>query len=79
MAQFCLKRSLIAEHRIPKNLYVGDGMFIENLYNTNVDKFLIIEDVDTFTIRTSIFFHISTSVSEPGCLRLIKGVEHIPL
>jgi glycosyltransferase involved in cell wall biosynthesis len=48
MAQFCLKRSLIGEHRIPKNFYVGDGMFIENLYNTNVDKFLIIEEIGCY-------------------------------
>lgn len=48
MAQFCLKREFIGDERIPFGHYVGDGMFIESLYENNKDKFLIINEIGCY-------------------------------
>lgn len=48
MAQFCLKRELIGDYRIPSNQYVGDGLFIENLFERNVDRFIIIKEIGCY-------------------------------
>jgi glycosyltransferase involved in cell wall biosynthesis len=48
MAQFCLKRELVSNYRFPKGYYVGDGMFIEKLFNENKDRFLIVEDIGCY-------------------------------
>jgi glycosyltransferase involved in cell wall biosynthesis len=48
MAQFCLKRTLIGDNRIPKNHYVGDGMFIEDLYSKNPEKFTIVNQIGCY-------------------------------
>jgi len=45
MAQFLLKRDLIADERIPNGYYVGDGMFIESLFNKNKEDFFFIDKV----------------------------------
>jgi glycosyltransferase involved in cell wall biosynthesis len=45
MAQFLLKRDLIGISRIPRGHYVGDGMFIEKLFNENTEKFIFINKV----------------------------------
>lgn len=45
MAQFCMKRELYGNHRIPKNMYVGDGVLIEEIYNNNVDRFWIVDEI----------------------------------
>ena len=45
MAQFILSRSLIGLNRIPKGFYVGDGMFIEKLFNENKNRFYFINKV----------------------------------
>jgi glycosyltransferase involved in cell wall biosynthesis len=45
MAQFLLKRELINEVRIPKGYYVGDGMFIEEIFNRNKNKFIFIDEI----------------------------------
>lgn len=48
MAQFCLKREFISNHRFPKGQYVGDGLFIEKLYQENKDRFLIVDDIGCY-------------------------------
>jgi len=48
MAQFCLKRELIGDNRIPFGMYVGDGVFIENLYNQFPNKFLIKKEIGCY-------------------------------
>jgi len=45
MAQFLLDRKLIGEHRIPFRIYMGDGIFIESLFNENKDSFLFIDEI----------------------------------
>jgi glycosyltransferase involved in cell wall biosynthesis len=42
MAQFFLHRKLISNHRIPKMMYVGDGVFIEELYKSKSEEFVFI-------------------------------------
>lgn len=41
MAQFVLKKELIGEKRLKPNLYVADGIFIQELYEDNSDDFII--------------------------------------
>jgi hypothetical protein len=48
MAQFCLKRKLIGDVRIPKNLYVGDGMFIERLVKENPQGFRFVKEIGCY-------------------------------
>jgi len=48
MAQFCLQRELIGDHRIPIGYYVGDGIFIESLFNEQKESFLINKDVGCY-------------------------------
>lgn len=48
MAQFCLKRSLIGDIRIPSGQYVGDGIFIQSIYESNKEKFLIRKDIGSY-------------------------------
>jgi len=45
MAQFLLRRDLIGNYRIPKGHYVGDGMFIEEIFNENEKKFVFVNEV----------------------------------
>jgi len=45
MSQFLLDRKLISEHRIPFRIYMGDGIFIESLFNENKDSFLFIDEI----------------------------------
>lgn len=45
MGQFLLKRNLIGDSRIPFGIYMGDGMFIEKLFNENKDSFLFIDEI----------------------------------
>lgn len=45
MAQFFLHRDLISDFKFKENDYKADGYFIENIYNSNVDKFHFIEEV----------------------------------
>lgn len=45
MAQFILKRELIANKRLKTFEYKADGYFIEELYKENPDKFLILNEV----------------------------------
>ena len=45
MAQFILKRDLIGDERIPKGFYVGDGMFIEKLYEENTKEFHFLNEI----------------------------------
>jgi glycosyltransferase involved in cell wall biosynthesis len=48
MAQFCLKKSLIGENRIPKGYYVGDGMFIEDLFKKESHRFKVIDHIGCY-------------------------------
>jgi len=48
MAQFCLKREFYGNHRIPKNMYVGDGVLIEEIFNKYSEKFLITEQIGCY-------------------------------
>jgi glycosyltransferase involved in cell wall biosynthesis len=48
MAQFCLKRELIGDDRIPSGVYVGDGIFIQSIYENNKDKFLIKKEIGCY-------------------------------
>jgi len=45
MAQFILKRDLIGDDRIPKGYYVGDGMFIEELFKKTKKDFYFINQI----------------------------------
>lgn len=45
MAQFLLNRKLIGENRIVLGQYVGDGIFIENLYSQNISEFHFINEI----------------------------------
>ena len=45
MAQFFLHRDLIGEYRLPMGHYVGDGMFIESLYEKKSDSFIFIDEI----------------------------------
>jgi glycosyltransferase involved in cell wall biosynthesis len=45
MAQFLLKRSLIGEKRFVPGTYVSDGIFIEELYRENKEKFIFVDKV----------------------------------
>jgi glycosyltransferase involved in cell wall biosynthesis len=45
MAQFFLKKSLISDKRLVSGTYVADGIFIEELFNENKDKFLIYDKI----------------------------------
>jgi glycosyltransferase involved in cell wall biosynthesis len=48
MAQFVLKRNLIGDYRIPNGHYIGDGMFIEELYGKNIEKFTIVNEIGCY-------------------------------
>lgn len=48
MAQFCLKRKLIGSFRIPPNNYVADGVFIQNIYATHTERFLIKDEIGCY-------------------------------
>jgi glycosyltransferase involved in cell wall biosynthesis len=45
MAQFILKRELIGDNRIPLGYYVGDGMFIEKIYEEKSKDFHFVNEV----------------------------------
>jgi glycosyltransferase involved in cell wall biosynthesis len=45
MAQFVLNKSLIGEKRLVMGQYVADGIFIQDLYNSNIDKFFFIDEI----------------------------------
>jgi glycosyltransferase involved in cell wall biosynthesis len=48
MAQFCLKRKLIGDTRIPKDRYVGDGLFIETIFENNTERFLFTSEIGCY-------------------------------
>ena len=45
MAQFVATRSIIGDIRIVPMKYIGDGIFIEEVYNLNPEKFIFIDKV----------------------------------
>ncbi len=45
MAQFVLRRDLIGDYRINEMDYTADGVFIEEIYEENVDDFIFIDKV----------------------------------
>ena len=45
MAQFLLKRSLIGKNRFAPGTYVADGIFIEELFQKNPEKFLFVDKI----------------------------------
>jgi glycosyltransferase involved in cell wall biosynthesis len=45
MAQFILKRDFVGERRIPVGYYVGDGMFIEKIYQEDSKDIFFIDEI----------------------------------
>jgi len=48
MAQFCLKRELIGDIRIPTGQYVGDGIFIQNIFESHSERFIISNQIGCY-------------------------------
>lgn len=48
MAQFCAKREIIGNHRIPHDMYVGDGVWIENIYKEKSQEFVLIDKIISY-------------------------------
>lgn len=59
MAQFLLNRTLISNTRIPNTMYIGDGIYIEEIFNRSPDDFLFIDEVlcyyNYFTVDRSLY------------------------
>lgn len=45
MAQFIMDKTLIGSYRIPQDQYIGDGLWIEEIYKNHADDFTIIPEV----------------------------------
>jgi len=81
MAQFILRKKLINHHRLVPMQYTADGIFIQTLYDENVDSFIFIDKILCTYNSLSIK---SKQYSLPRVLLIgndnidIKSIKHSP-
>lgn len=72
IAQYLLKKEIVGNVRYEMS-YITDGVFIENIYNSNKDKFIFIDDV------LSYYNYLNSKTIIPVPKILVLGEENVIL